>query len=100
MITPTPWNNTDYEDCTHPVISDPQFGECRVMGWDDYVHAMHCVNCHDDLLTAIEEYLSARDGVRLTSSAGYRESNAALDRQERALVALRDVVKKAKGEQS
>lgn len=52
--TPTPWNDVDNDDCTHPVFLDQQFGVSRVMSDADYAHAYRCVNSHAALLAACQ----------------------------------------------
>lgn len=82
--TPTPWSNADNDDCTHPAIHDQQFGECRVMGWDDYVHAKNCVNVHADLLAACEKLLEEPE---TSSQAAWDKKVGAAVRMARAAVA-------------
>ena len=62
--TPTPWIDRDTEDCTHPVVDDPDFGSVRVMSMEDYAHAAECVNGMPAIRQQRDALLAACRAVR------------------------------------
>lgn len=87
-LTPEPWVDCDSDDCTHPIVSDRDFGETRVISRDDYARACAAVNACVGMPTAalevgvVHDLLAAVNGLLDGLDANVRGECEGLSQQQ------------------